>query len=205
MRAGESALLACETPQRLSAEAQAIKDRQDAEDAARVERPVVEHSLTRECVEAGTDWPTAEELKAIGITGRANAIEAALKVLILCPETRAWLEANDPKALGQAEAALKTDAETAGRTARRAALFADREKREAAAPRARRARKRFEVYNVDTGRVFTYTIRDANKIFGAAEFKEMLGGYLPNWVVTELKPIERSTAGLLPERKSTRQ
>jgi len=35
-----------------------------------------------------------------------EAVENALKVLVLCPEIRAWLLAHDPKALAQAESAL---------------------------------------------------------------------------------------------------
>jgi hypothetical protein len=44
----------------------------------------------------------------------------------------------------------------------------------------------YEIFNCDSGAFFTITKKKAEKIFGKAEFKEMVLGYFPNWVVTEI-------------------
>jgi len=53
---------------------------------------------------------------------------------------------------------------------------------------ANRAIKRYEVYNLDLDKAYVITLRQANKLFGKAEFNEMIQGYLPSVVVTPLRP-----------------
>jgi hypothetical protein len=46
--------------------------------------------------------------------------------------------------------------------------------------------REFEITFIDSGKTVVWTLRKANKFFGAAEFQEILAGYLPNIVAVEL-------------------
>jgi len=45
--------------------------------------------------------------------------------------------------------------------------------------------KVYEITSVDTGRTVQITQREAYKLFGKAQFVEMLMGYLPNLIVVQ--------------------
>lgn len=44
----------------------------------------------------------------------------------------------------------------------------------------------YEVTFIDTGRTERWSLRKCEKVFGAAEFREILQGYLPHIVAVEL-------------------
>lgn len=47
--------------------------------------------------------------------------------------------------------------------------------------------KKYEVTSVSTGETETVTKREGNKKYGRDEFKEMIQGYLPNYIVVEIE------------------
>lgn len=51
--------------------------------------------------------------------------------------------------------------------------------------------KLYEVYSVDSGKSHRYTQREAERLFGKIEFKEIVSGYLPNLVAVEVQPLAR--------------
>jgi len=46
--------------------------------------------------------------------------------------------------------------------------------------------KKYEVTNVDTGVTVVMTQSEAHEMFGRAEFKEILAGYLPHLIAVEI-------------------